>query len=528
MPTRTQEIRSAATGRASLLLKSQLRDGVRRLLASFIVSAIGALTGCGGESQTSPEDFQRLSEQPARAVAEPDKDSEPVRLPDGSSPPTGETTDYADEEQPALPELQEVYRPSDSRPRHDDERAAELGIARYESKRLLLYTDIDPEVAETLPPLMDQAYDAWVDYFGPLPPDREGTEYQMTGYIMRDRDRFIAAGMLPEAAQGSLIHGVHRGSEFWMNEQQYDYYRRHLMIHEGTHCYTMAVPGVRPPIWYLEGIAELFGTHQMDRTGEAEFRVMPEDRSPYVGFGRIEMIRNAIDAGESRSVDGLVSLSDADFAESQEDPYAWSWAFCKFLDANPNYQDRFRTLAHNVVGREFYRILAEEFETDRRELDIEWELFSRSIEYGYDIERSAIAFLRGEPLPADSSIAVDVAADRGWTSSGVWLEAGRNYDIAAEGEVVLANEPEPWISQPNGVSIRYASGKPIGRVLGVVINTASRLDGTPAAPLEVLDIGANRALEPTRSGTLYLRVNDFWNELADNSGKYRITIHARP
>ena len=57
---------------------------------------------------------------------------------------------------------------------HDDAQLAELGVHLYESNRLKLYTDIDPEIARQLPEYVDQAYEAMVEYFGPLPPNREG------------------------------------------------------------------------------------------------------------------------------------------------------------------------------------------------------------------------------------------------------------------------------------------------------------------------------------------------------------------
>src|SRR5690606_6740812 len=66
-----------------------------------------------------------------------------------------------------------LLRASDDRPRHDDEKLAALGIRRYSSTRLILYSDVAPEKVRALPALMDRAYDAWVEYFGPLPPNRE-------------------------------------------------------------------------------------------------------------------------------------------------------------------------------------------------------------------------------------------------------------------------------------------------------------------------------------------------------------------
>jgi hypothetical protein len=423
-------------------------------------------------------------------------------------------------------EVERIYRPDDTRPRHDDARAGELGIARYESRRLLLYSDIAPEIARELPPLMDEAYEALESYFGPMPPARDGSEYQMTGYIMGEKDRFLAAGMLPERALESLVHGIHRGAEFWMYEQEYDYYRRHLMIHEGTHCFMMVLPGKRPPVWYLEGMAEYFGTHRLNDDGTAEFGVMPDDPAEFVGFGRVEMIRTAIDEGRVLTVAGVTELSDNEFVVSRTEPYAWSWAFCKFLDAHPRYQDRFRALGAHLVGEEFYRLQQNSFAPDLPVLAVEWELFARNLGYGYDIPRSAIEFRRGEPLPPGASVTAQVRADQGWQSSGVWLEAGRRYAVSAEGEVVLAAEPKPWLSEPQGISIRYSQGKPIGRLVAAIQSEQPpEPDGTGAL-WHVLDIGPGAELMPEVTGTLYLRVNDLWGEVADNTGEYRATIGA--
>lgn len=420
--------------------------------------------------------------------------------------------------------VERLYRPDDARPRHDDDRAAELGIHRYESRRLLLYTDIDAEIARTLPPLLDQAYDAMEAYFGPIPPARDGADFQMTGYVMADRDRFLAAGMLPEKALESLVHGVHRGAEFWMYDQEYDYYRRHLMIHEEAHCFMMVLPGKRPPVWYLEGMAEYFGAHRVAPDGTAEFGVMPDDPAAFVGFGRIEMIRDAIEDGRLLTVAGVTALTDNDFIESRTEPYAWSWAFCKFLDAHPRYRDRFRALGKHLVGEEFYRLQQESFAPDLPVLAVEWELFARNLEYGYDIPRSAIDFRRGEPLPAGASVTIEVRPDVGWQSSGIRVEAGRRYSVSATGEVVLAPSPKPWRSEPQGISIRYAQGRPIGRLVAAIQSETPPGPDGAGALWHVLEIGTGIELIPQSSGTLYLRVNDFWSETADNTGSYRATI----
>jgi hypothetical protein len=521
-------------------------DACRSIAAGFVVAL--TIAGCGRSASVPVEGSRPFDGPgPVSAVFSPESssghpagsaargsltaDASPAlsrsHAPAAEDSGAGTVPDSGSSVATQAPRVERVYRPPDTRPKHDDARAGELGIARYESQRLILYTDIEPDVARPLPALLDQAYDAWVEYFGPLPPDRAGAEYQITGYIMRDRDRFRAAGMLPDRAFDLLQHGIHRGAEFWMNDQEYAYYRRHLMIHEGTHCFMTVLPGQRPPVWYLEGMAEYFGTHQIDDDGRATFGVMPDRPEGFVGFGRVEMVRDAIDDGQFRSVGGVVEMTVDEFSRSRSGPYAWSWAFSKFLDAHPRYQARFRALGQHLVGQEFHRLMRESFAPDMPVLSVEWELFAHSLEYGYDVPRAAIDFRRGTPLPAGGA-SIDVQSDRGWQPSGIFVEAGQACVLSATGRVSLAREPKPWISEPPGISIRYASGRPIGRLLaGLQSETAPDTEGHGSLR-KVIDVGGGLTLMPPVSGTLYFRVNDFWSELGDNEGVYQVTVSAKP
>jgi hypothetical protein len=312
-----------------------------------------------------------------------------------------------------------------------------------------------------------------------------------------------------------------------MNEQAYDYYRRHLLIHEGTHCYMMILPAVtRPPLFYLEGMAEFFGAHAIDDAGRIHFGVVPDDPDVAVGFGRVEMIRQAVTEGRGMSVDDVLNLSANDFVASRSEPYAWSWALCTFLDTHPRTRERFRRLAAIVDGAEFRRELADLLTAARPALDIEWNLFVRTLEYGHDIERAAIDFKPGERLPPGGSVAVAVEAGRGWQGTSVAVEAGRTYRLTAEGEVTLAADPKPWLSEPQGVSIRYSGGRPIGRLVAGIHRDAPP-DGAGHGRLtDVIDVGRATTFTAPVDGVLYLRVNDFWGKLDDNAGEYRVSIEA--
>lgn len=501
----------------------RIATGVRLAVCGTV---LGVCCGCSDPPaaparESSPSDVSRRA-GPAAGVPDSASASPTELIVAGEPAQSAAAEPGLQIEQPAVPAA--VFRPVDSRPLHDDARAAALGIHRYESKRLLLYTDIDAEVARTLPPLMDQAYAAFVEYFGPLPPARDGAEYQMTGFIMADQDRYREAGMLPQKASDLLVHGIHRGSEFWMNSQEYDYYQRHLMVHEGTHCFMTVLNGPRPSQWYMEGMAEYFGTHRLDADGRATFGVMPDHPVNFVGFGRVEMLREEVTAGKFHSLADVLSLTANDYIASRREPYAWSWAFCKFLDAHPRYQSLFRKLIDYQYAPGFNGRAESLLAPVVDDAAIEWELFVRNLEYGYDIERAAIEFWRGSPLAAGADVTIEVQAERGWQSSGVWLEAGAAYQLTTDGDVTLALEPKPWISEPQGVSIRYSAGRPIGRLVAAILSEAPPGPDGEGTLWRVIDVGRGVELTPETSGTLYLRVNDDWNSLKYNAGAYALQI----
>ena len=381
---------------------SMLRSALSWLAVAGLIGAV--VGGCGQDAgapaQSSGETvpLERDGTTPKSGVstlsvdAATGDDTQPLEM----TADSGTVNQLPDKPSPAP---QPIFRKSDVRPRHDDAKLAEFGILAYESKRLKLYTDIDPKLAAKLPPLIDAAYIAWEAYFGKLPANRERTDFQVTGYLMADKGRFRDAGLIP-ANLRSFVNGRHREAEFWMNEQQYDYYRSHLVIHESTHCFMEAIAGQRYyqelPAWYWEGMAELFGTHGIDKEGKVRFRVMPDDRENFAGLGRVTLVREAVDAGKRRSVVGVARLRARDFIGN--DAYAWSWALCKFLDTHPAYQKRFREFGSLLTGSRFKQAWRK-FVTDQQTpLVAEWALFVNDLQYGYDIERAAIEFRPGKPL----------------------------------------------------------------------------------------------------------------------------------
>jgi hypothetical protein len=411
-----------------------------------------------------------------------------------------------------------VFRPLDRRPVHDDAKLAAAGIHRSESKRLRLYSDIDPEIARALPPVADQLYDALVAYFGPLPPDEQGTEFQITGYLIRDEALFREQGLL-EGLPG-LHHGKHVANRFWMREQEFDYFRRHLMLHECTHCFMTYLPGPVPPVWYMEGMAELFGTHRLSDDGPAEFRILPTEFDDIRGWGRIAAVRQECVEGRPLSVAGVYQLPADDFFQPLA--YAWSWALCRFLDGHPRYQEGFRELGQHLHDGEFEPRFRDLVLPDVRNLNTEWTLFTFQLQPGFEIEAAAMEFQPEKPMDAGAEQTVSIRADRGWQDVGLAVVEGQVFAVSASGRFTLADDPKPWVSEPQGISYDYFAGLPLGRLIACFDADPSADEGR--ARLQIVPIGRSSRLTMPANGRLFFRLNDAWDSLSDNTGNVEVTI----
>src|SRR5262249_17899002 len=134
----------------------------------------------------------------------------------------------------------------------------------------------------------------------------------------------------------------------------------------------------------------------------------------------------------------------------------------------------------------------------------------------------------GKPLPVAGQT-VTIAADRGWQSSGVALEAVKSYDLTATGRYQIAADQnggiaKPWPCEPGGVTIDYHDGRPLGMLIGAIDSRDGQSKGTSESFAEPFAIGLHTTLKATRSGTLYLRVNDAASSLDDNRGTLNVAI----
>ena len=501
-----------------------------RLLHLGLLALLMVVPGCGSDPEMSDTGELRRADETftqgeAASKAEVSANGEPVPAqfepPLASRQPTTPDSPAAVFSAPDEP----LYRMLYPRPEISDETLRRNGLMRFPLKHLDLITDLTPDVYESLLPLPDAMLATWEEFFGELPPAADGSEYRVTGYLMRDRELFLAAGLVKENTLLSY-HGRQIGAEFWLNDQSRDYYRRHLLLHEATHAFMRHLPGeaIDLPMWYLEGMAEMLATHLVAEDGTVEFNVMPVDRSRFLGFERITIVQRDVKANGVRPLSAITQFGADDFTKVES--YAWCWALCRFLDSHPKYRSRFRKIARELIDIPFRQNMATLYAPDMKQLQTEWLLFAANVEHGFDFERAQVEFREGRPIIGRAE--ATVRSDRGWQSAEILVEAGRPYLVTAVGRFTLADHPKPWVSEANGVSIRYSRGRPLGQLQASVLDTDSG-DGPPGASmLREVALGNEAVFEAVQTGTLYLRINDDWGELSDNRGSVSVTVEPIP
>ena len=405
----------------------------------------------------------------------------------------------------------------------DEANVRAAGIRKLESRRLTLYTDLasSPEVDE-LPQAFDQAFELWCKYLG-IDPLRHA-DWHMRASLIDDPKRFQTCGLMP-ANVPKFFNGYTRDHECWLYNQTSPYYRRHLLLHEGVHGIMFTLLGNNAPPWYAEGMAELLATHRWEK-GKLELPYFPHAPSEVPKLGRVEIVQTDFAKHHAKLFTDVMAYDRQ--AHLVVDPYGWSWATVVFLDGHPRYHDRFHQLI-SLLNKpdDFNDRLREIYGDDFDHLAEEWQVFAADIDYGYDFSRTVIDFTPGKQL-ANGGIEgmkkISVDADRGWQNSGVLLEAGKKYSLTASGQFQVAANPRPWISEANGVSIRYIHGKPLGVLLAAVRPQTN--SARVSAFLKPIVVGTAAEITPTETGTLYFKINDSAGELSDNAGQLQVTIKA--
>lgn len=398
----------------------------------------------------------------------------------------------------------------------EEQKLLDAGLRKLVGRHIVIYTDLPPSPAvDELPKAFDAAVPQWAQYFDLDLAETE--DWNVIAFVMEQKERFVDLGLLPDFLP-PFGNGYSVGKVLWLYEQPSDYYRRHLLLHEGVHAFMRYAFGDCGPPWYMEGMAELLATHQW-QDGTLVVPYFPQSREEAPMWGRVKILRDAL--AEDAALDWEAVFALPPTAHRQVDAYGWSWAACVLLEQDPRFHKRFRQVPSLLGLPGFQDSFREMFADDWDDICRQWRVFVAWCDYGYDIPREAVDFTPGEPLPEEGAT-ITVSAERGWQNSGYRLQAAQAYRLTATGRFQIAADPTPWPCEPNGVTIRYFRGYPLGMLLAAVHDDQFAPEGL----WQPVPVGLERTLVTERSGTLFLRVNDSPAEWRNNQGELEVHIEA--
>lgn len=370
----------------------------------------------------------------------------------------------------------------------DEETAATP--ADFKSANFVLHTDLGSEDAEELLTKLEAMLKIVSRYWGA--PSRKTIEC----FVVDNPGNWPVGAFSPQVRgqleQGgiTLAQGVRQGRQFNMTAVVYASSQFGTPLHEAVHAYCYQTFGVTGPTWYAEGMAEM-GNYWVD--GDSSVNC-PEYVIQFLKKSPRPTIEEITDA-DQQTGDGWRN-------------YAWRWALCHFLVNNPNYQQRFRVLGANLLaGRtgSFERT----FRTQKEELEFEFTFFLDHLANGFDVDRCHWNWQSKFREPrSERPISSKILADRGWQPSGAKIVSGTAYAITTEGQwSTSADEPEHG---PAGD--RQESGKLVATLFDVeTLSEPFRLD--PSLPFNA-----------QASGQLFLRCEDDWTSLNDNTGQLTVSV----
>ena len=291
------------------------------------------VAGCGGEDERVVEksSAKKAVKKPAAKEKSLDK---PKPIEESPRKPTVEkltvVAEEAEKSQPLDPLRYKL-------PEVDEAKREGREIRKLQSKHLTLYTDLPSAPAvDELPAVFDLALPQWVAYFGIEPARAE--KWHMVGVIAKEKERFFDTGLWPKDLP-PFFHGYMRDRQLWLYEQPSDFYRRELLLHEGTHGFMWSFLGGMGPPWYTEGMAELLGTHSW-ADGKLTLGVVPPSKEASPMWGRVKVIKDVWTANKALPLGDVLRFLSA--CISKRKPTLGRWGAAVFFDHDPEYQKMFR------------------------------------------------------------------------------------------------------------------------------------------------------------------------------------------
>jgi hypothetical protein len=271
----------------------------------------------------------------------------------------------------------------------------------------------------------------------------------------------------------------------------------------------------------------MLATHRLQ---PLQFGILPDQLTGFEGWGRIaELRRRPVEAGggvaEGVLLDDVLNPASRIFLSDLR--YAQGWGLVWLLRNHPELQRPFAGLFRVRTRAQFDAATAGISREQLQRLGVVWQLMLDSWEEGFDPERSFPPLAPEWRLWSEDSARpqqVQVRSEQGWQPSGYWFDVETRIRLSAGGRSVLQpageNGARAWESEPAGITIDYAQGRPLGELQAVLVQRK------PSVLPERISVGAGSELRVSAGSELWLRINDFEGQRRGNSGAYQVRLQS--
>ena len=113
---------------------------------------------------------------------------------------------------------------------------------------------------------------------------------------------------------------------------------------------------------------------------------------------------------------------------------------------------------------------------------------------------------------------ISIEAERSWQFSGYRFLPGQFVRLQASGRFQVADQPKPWISEPQGVTLKYHRGRPLGELILMLVAT----DGSRAS--RRIPVGTSATMQVPYAAEVWLQLNESAADRADNAGTIDVSL----
>ena len=178
--------------------------------------------------------------------------------------------------------------------------------------------------------------------------------------------------------------------------------------------------------------------------------------------------------------------------------------------SNPNYSKRFKTLGINLMKKR-NDSFDQAFGAYAKEISFEYDQFIENFGNGYRADLCAWDWsAKTKKVSGSRKVKTKVDAQAGWQATKALVVAGTTYTYEATGK---------WQFEPTGEVDADGSSNGQGRLIGVILK-----DFKLSKPFE---FGTKGEFTAQGDGQLYLRCQDDWLSLGDNSGTVETVLQQK-